>query len=870
MAKQRIDAIIIQKIATLAEWNNIGRVPEKGEFMLIQNTASQPVNLKIGDGNRAFTALPNFIQYDQAAYVAPVGNVLPVPPNNVGYSLLTEGSYNSGALVVPTGNLGKAEYIGNAWVLTNMPLPTADVSNKLDRGGYTGTAQQILDSTADVTVSTEIIDYGNIKSFPIPLNSQRINASGAIADSTTLTYSNPMSIQEGDEITFSYPVRFITAYKNGVASLADGGGDTGSAYPSTTGISSYVGRTGVTTFVVSVLKTAEPNLVVNLKRTEVVKTLGSDVKIPEEAILEAGDPVYRRKSDAITILDTDFAEEVDGEEQYIGNIVDFDTPPALYAMNADGIVSTSGTYVHTRNMPVQGGDRVTFNQANRYVTAFVGGTAVRALGAGMNGSSNPATDIREYVVPDTVTGIVASPQGNNAANFQVNQYRATRVQKFKFPAPVESISSTALYDVTNQSQIRPPEVSIAPKLYGVIGEQISVYLDSTIKYWRDYKGYSDAQINIATQIVMDRYSQVTVTGNISGNFARLANEYFEVINTINFDIVAGNISNTTAKSVLLIGSSTTGQGHFLNYILGTSATTNLTWVGTKKTYNTIVANRVNSEGRAGRTLGFYMTLQKGTTDHNPFMQPTGFYKYFGVTGFWSIVKGGTTSGSQYLGYGDYIARFGANGYLITPSTNDVMYDNTLGQFRLWNGTAWVNITEATLNFSFNFPKYLSTWGLSAPDIVHVLLGSNEFMTTSEIETETGFSGYKNQLDTLISSCKSANPNIKIISAISFSSGLQGEDGTFYQERRKRSNWVFSKRTIEAYANREAEGIYVLDYNATTDRKSAYSDTLKLPYTGYDSINRDRYTADPVHLSVNGYEKQLGVTFAGIIQYLRSI
>lgn len=126
MAKQRIDAIIIQKIATLTEWNNIGRVPEKGEFMLIQNSVSQPVNLKIGDGNRAFSALPNFIQYDQAAYVAPVGNVLPVPPNNVGYSLLTEGSYNSGVLVVPTGNIGKAEYIGNAWVLTNMPLPTAN------------------------------------------------------------------------------------------------------------------------------------------------------------------------------------------------------------------------------------------------------------------------------------------------------------------------------------------------------------------------------------------------------------------------------------------------------------------------------------------------------------------------------------------------------------------------------------------------------------------------------------------------------------------------------------------------------------------------------------------------------------------------
>lgn len=119
---QEIDARVRQKVDTLANWNNIDLPILSGEQAFVVNELGQPVNFRIGDGTKPFRDLPNWIQYDQAAYVAPVGNTLPMPQNGVGYSILTAGTYN-GNLVVPTGSLGIADYVGNAWVVRTMEIP---------------------------------------------------------------------------------------------------------------------------------------------------------------------------------------------------------------------------------------------------------------------------------------------------------------------------------------------------------------------------------------------------------------------------------------------------------------------------------------------------------------------------------------------------------------------------------------------------------------------------------------------------------------------------------------------------------------------------------------------------------------------------
>lgn len=118
---------IFQKVATYDEWMANPLILGDGEWANVR-VGGVIVNYRIGDGTKRFSELPNVIQYDQAAYVAPNGNTLPVPQNGIGYSILTAGSYNDEALVVPANNLGVADYVGNMWVVRNMVLPTVQLN----------------------------------------------------------------------------------------------------------------------------------------------------------------------------------------------------------------------------------------------------------------------------------------------------------------------------------------------------------------------------------------------------------------------------------------------------------------------------------------------------------------------------------------------------------------------------------------------------------------------------------------------------------------------------------------------------------------------------------------------------------------------
>lgn len=120
--KQIINARVWQKVDTLSGWNANPLILGDGEQAFVRNNGVV-INYRIGDGTKRFSELPNLIAYDQAAYVAPIGNTLPVPQNGVGYSILAPGTYNSGDIVVPVGSLGIADYASGAWGVRNMVLP---------------------------------------------------------------------------------------------------------------------------------------------------------------------------------------------------------------------------------------------------------------------------------------------------------------------------------------------------------------------------------------------------------------------------------------------------------------------------------------------------------------------------------------------------------------------------------------------------------------------------------------------------------------------------------------------------------------------------------------------------------------------------
>lgn len=158
MAEQIIEGRVIQKIATVAEWSASTLPLKKGEFAIVSDSTGKPINIRVGNGTLPFTGLVdmfdniqqnvNFIKYNG-------GSALPTPTIDTGYTFVSEGSYTFGgspAFTVPAGHWGTANWDGNSWSFTDLgELPQVDVSNKLDRGGYSGTA---ADLTPTATISS--------------------------------------------------------------------------------------------------------------------------------------------------------------------------------------------------------------------------------------------------------------------------------------------------------------------------------------------------------------------------------------------------------------------------------------------------------------------------------------------------------------------------------------------------------------------------------------------------------------------------------------------------------------------------------------------------------------------------------------------
>ena len=116
-----IEARIIQKVATEAEWNAITLTLYKGEIALVTDGAGKPINMKVGVGNKAFSELPYFIDYSQAAYI----DYTATPTQEVAYTFVGEGTY--GSITVDNGYMAVLGWDGTSWSKNaemQLPMPT--------------------------------------------------------------------------------------------------------------------------------------------------------------------------------------------------------------------------------------------------------------------------------------------------------------------------------------------------------------------------------------------------------------------------------------------------------------------------------------------------------------------------------------------------------------------------------------------------------------------------------------------------------------------------------------------------------------------------------------------------------------------------
>ena len=416
---------------------------------------------------------------------------------------------------------------------------------------------------------------------------------------------------------------------------------------------------------------------------------------------------------------------------------------------------------------------------------------------------------------------------------------------------------------TAENSIAPSAVAIAPKLYIPAGRELAVYSENVQKNFIPYRDKMLVDIPEATQKIMGRGSKITpaATGTLSGTVS-VGDHQFTVISTT--PVIVNVVSSTvaTAVKILNIGDSYTFRSTFVNSL---SAVGGVTYLGTRT--STASNGSVLSEGRGGFVLSQY--VNQSTTLYMPFMQPTATYAYVGNTSFWIAANAGMTDA---VGQGYDVNRFvqasqfnAATGYPTTPQLNDLIYDNGLVTYRFWTGTVWTSIAAPT--FAFSFAKYRARWGIVAPNVVHILLGTNDFGGTGELQFTTAYGTYKTGMDIMTASILADSPTAKIIIGMPVSSGRQGEFGTLFTEKRKRAYWLLANALVTDYAGKEAQNIYLADYHASVDRAYGYDNAAELPYANYSGTERIDHKADFTHLGADGF-RQMGDIYMGLIQALR--
>lgn len=122
MAKQIIDARVRQKVGTEAEWLANDLKLLDGEVAVVRTGDGTPVNLKFGDGNKKFSELPYFIDFNNAQRISSVSpGALPTPAEENVYMVVTEiGDYTFGgstiASITEDGYQATLWWDGTAWL----------------------------------------------------------------------------------------------------------------------------------------------------------------------------------------------------------------------------------------------------------------------------------------------------------------------------------------------------------------------------------------------------------------------------------------------------------------------------------------------------------------------------------------------------------------------------------------------------------------------------------------------------------------------------------------------------------------------------------------------------------------------------------
>lgn len=404
--------------------------------------------------------------------------------------------------------------------------------------------------------------------------------------------------------------------------------------------------------------------------------------------------------------------------------------------------------------------------------------------------------------------------------------------------------------------------------YALSAIENSIYHQNYLKYMKDSfivtrgnQGWEYRQRRFRTTRIDNAPLWVTL----------LERQSLGIIRTYKTDTVVGDKDISTPKNVNVIGDSFTYNGYWYQHIANN--VNGLSFVGMRKSY--ACQNPLRGEGRGGWSLSEYFQPHDDVSPthmqpFSPFMHVEG-YTYYGEIDFWKVIVNGT---SQYPygtnGFDDYKSWFDINGYKVNPSVNDLMYDGVNDKYVYYNGSSWTDF-DGNPEFEFDYAKYVSTWNISSPDIVIVMLGKNDFQFSA---SDSVFNEFKDMMDTLIASVQSyavsAGKTIIIgICTPAVANEAPNNSDSAVPEVGGRNMWVARKKMIEYYDTAEfmQDGVYIVDSGVCLDPLYGFELTEVKPYEWYTGDERELYATNGVHPSYGGYA-QIGTCVGGFIQSKR--
>jgi hypothetical protein len=236
----------------------------------------------------------------------------------------------------------------------------------------------------------------------------------------------------------------------------------------------------------------------------------------------------------------------------------------------------------------------------------------------------------------------------------------------------------------------------------------------------------------------------------------------------------------------------------------------------------------------------------------------------------------------------YTIYFNSNGTLKTPVNGDILFDNNnvygLGAnvFVIYNGSTWSITTQGAYTWAFDYSKYLTMFatmlGATTPKFYFVSLGINDFSNAiSVVATKALFADWITKMDIVKASYISAVPTGKFAICIPLGSfgwedSQSGNPTTLagnpnFTKLKDAQMWEARKMIIDTYDNREAEAIYLLDVGLMIDKDFGYNTLTESPFSEYTGtelrIVQSSKTPHPSFSYPNA-----GVPLASFIQYYR--